>query len=120
MPTIDPQSYLPGIVKFTSESDGSGPGPAFFGDSQDYFAVPIEAVPNLEFADVDPITGDIRKFLFAWDAAILAAYSAIDAPDKPTMWVPSLGSNLLASGGILRTHSHLFETTVTGEQVANE
>ncbi len=120
MPTIDPQSYLPGIVKFTSESNGSGPGAEFFGNSQEYFAVPIGAIPNLEFADVDPATGDIRKFLFAWDAAILAVYNALAAPDKPAMWTPSLGSNLLASAGLLRTHSHRFETTVTGEQVANE
>lgn len=117
--TIDPESFLPGIVAFISESDGSV-DPAVFATSEEYFAIPVSALPDLVFADVDPASGDIRKMIYSISEALRLAFNALSVPDKPTKWVPSMSTNVQASGQILRIYSNRFETVVTGEEVANE
>lgn len=116
--TIAPNAFLPGIVKFTSESDGSAVASVFAG-SEDYFAVPLSAVPELGFADADPSTGDIRKIIYALEVALLTAYTALPSPNKPVKWVPRV-SNALVSGGVRRSHYNEFAITYTGETLAPE
>jgi hypothetical protein len=117
--TIDPQSFLPGIVKFTSEADGSA-DPAVFANSTDYFAVPISALPELDFTDVDPVTGDIREMLFAIAVAMYDAYMALPSADRPAKWVPSSSTQSTALGTIRRVYGNTFTVAFTNEHVAPE
>ncbi len=119
MPTIDPESYLPGIVKFSSAGDGSAAA-ATFDLTEDYFAVPIAALPELAFGDVDPATGDIRKILYALAVAMFEAYQALDPGDRPAKWQPGTSTQTTAAGAIKRNYSNLFTTTFTDETVAPE
>lgn len=117
--TTAPNSYLPGIVKFTSASDGAAAA-ATFANSTNYFAIPLSAVPECAFADVDPSTGDIRDLVYGLQVALYTAYAALSTANKPTKWVPSLSTNIQASGQIIRIYANRFETTVTGEDVSSE
>jgi hypothetical protein len=114
-----PNAYLPGIRKFTSDSGGAAAS-GTFGNSKDYFAIPLSAVPECVFADVDPSTGDIRDLVYGLQVALYTAYAALATADKPTKWVPSLSTNIQASGQIIRIYANRFETTVTGEDVSSE
>jgi len=117
--TTDPESYLPGIVDFTSEADGSVIV-ATFASSEDYFAIPISALPELTLADCDGATGDIRKILYALAVAMYEAYMALPAGDRPAKWVPGTSTQTTTSGSVQRLYNNRFTTTFTDETVAPE
>lgn len=117
--TTAPNSYLPGIKKFTSDGSGAAAA-ATFANSTDYFAVPISAIPGLVFADTDPTTGDIRKILYNLAAEMFDAYTALPTADKPLKWVPGTSTQTTGSGTIQRVYSNRFTTTFTAENVAAE
>jgi len=117
--TLNPNSYLPGIKKFTSQANGSASA-AVLANSTDYFAIPLSALPGLAFADTDPTTGDIREIIYALEIQLLASYTALSAGNRPVTWVPRVTTQGFTNNTVSQIYSNTFDITFTGETLTPE
>jgi len=118
--TTTPTSYLPGLKLVSSDGSGAASA-ASFANSKQYLCLLMDDIPELDPAEADPTSGDMRKIVFALEAAIYAAYQAIAAADRPAKWVSQRSSAINDADDVIsRNFVNQFTTETTGEEVADE
>jgi hypothetical protein len=83
--------------------------------------VPIATFPELTAAEIDSVTGDIRKMLYAICEKCWLVWAALLTADKPNKMTISKSSSANAATG-LTTHTYIFTfvNSVTAQDVAPE
>lgn len=118
--TTTPTSYLPGLKLVTSESDGAVLAGGL-ANSKTYLCINLDDVPELTSVEANPATGDMRKIVFALEAALYDAMQAVDSADRPAKWTNNRQSSFNDTSGVIsRTFVNQFSTTVSGVEVAAE
>lgn len=118
--TTTPTSYFPGLKLVTSESDGAVLAGGL-ANSKTYLCINLDDAPELTSVEANPSTGDMRKIVFALEAALYAAVQGIAAADRPAKWTNNRQSSVNDSDDVIaRTYVNQFITEISGEEVAAE
>lgn len=83
--------------------------------------IPISTFPELSAAEIDSVTGDVRKFLFAFLEKCWAVYNALATADKPTKLTMSKSATVDTSTGVT-TNTYVFtiKTSASSQEVVSE
>ena len=83
--------------------------------------VPIATFPQLTAAEADAATGDIRKILFGVADALVNAWIAKAAADRPAKMTLSRSTSVNdQTGAVSRRYVFDFELSTVAEEVADE
>ena len=84
-------------------------------------SIPIATFPELIAAEIDPVTGDVRKFLYAVCEKSWLVWNALLLADRPTKMAMSKSSSVdTATGLITNTYTFTFKNSIAAQDVAPE
>jgi hypothetical protein len=90
-------------------------------DDGTVLSIDIDEIPELTAAEIDAATGDIRKFLFAWNEACWAKWVLLAAADKPTKMTLQKNVSVSTTTGIItNVYTYTFLTAVSSQEVVGE
>jgi len=110
-----PQSHITGLDVVAGGSTVPGIG------TDKYLLIPMASIPELDEAECDEATGDIRKVALALEDMLYNVYNGMDAADRPVNWrhVRSTSPDD-AAGTSTRSYLATFVTTLPSVEVADE
>lgn len=83
--------------------------------------VPIATFPETSAAELDAVTGDIRKVLFAICEKCWSRWNALATADKPTKMSMAKSVTVDSATGInTNVFTFTFKTSVASQEVADE
>ena len=84
-------------------------------------SIPIATFPELTAAEIDSVTGDVRKFLYAICEKAWSRWNALLTADRPTKMTITKSSSVDATSGIVtNVYTFTFKNSITAQDVANE
>jgi|PlaIllAssembly_1097288.scaffolds.fasta_scaffold08688_2 hypothetical protein len=99
-----PQSWIPSLT-----------------DNGTVLSANISDFPELTAAEIDSVTGDIRKFLFAFCEKMWSVWSSLLTADKSLkMTLAKTVSVNPITGVITNTYTFVFLTAVSSQEVVSE
>lgn len=110
-----PQSHITGLDIVSGGSTVPGT------DTDKYLLIPRTSIPELDEAECDEVTGDIRKVALALEDMLFNVYNGMDAADRPANWRHSRSTSPNdAAGTSTRSYYATFVTTFPSVEVADE
>ena len=83
--------------------------------------VPIATFPELVAAEIDPVTGDVRKFLYAVCEKAWTKWNSLLTADRPNKMTITKSSSVDATTGIVtNVYTFTFKNSITAQDVAAE
>jgi hypothetical protein len=83
--------------------------------------IPLGTFPELTAAEIDSVTGDIRKFLYAVCEKAWSVWNALLTADRPNKMTITKSSSVDAITGIVtNVYTFTFKNSITAQDVAVE
>lgn len=83
--------------------------------------IPIGTFPELTAPEIDSVTGDVRKFLYAVCEKAWSVWNALATADRPTKMTLTKSSSVDATTGIVtNVYTYTFKNSITAQDVAPE
>lgn len=83
--------------------------------------IPIGTFPEMTAAEIDSVTGDIRKMLYAICEKAWSVWNALLTADRPNKMTITKSSSVDATTGIVtNVYTFTFKNSITAQDVAVE
>lgn len=83
--------------------------------------VPIATFPELDATEIDSVTGDVRKLLYAICEKTWSKWNALLAADRPTKMTITKSSSVdVVTGIVTNVYTFSFKNSITSQDVAPE
>lgn len=83
--------------------------------------IPISTFPDLTATEIDSVTGDVRKFLYAFIEKCWTKWNGLATADKCSKMTLTKTVSVDATTGIVtNVYTFIFKNTITAQDVADE